>query len=122
MQLGTIFAQKQILQKFTVCESRERGGLGTYVRTKTLKNQLVVHALCLALVLEGCRMEFEVLALDLRLSVAETRAMLRELVSQRVCFTYDDTIPQSLAEVTFRRSHHETLTPVYSRFGPCSSR
>eukprot|EP00904_Undaria_pinnatifida_P014229 jgi/Undpi1/9937/HiC_scaffold_28.g12391.m1 len=70
---------RKLLEKFTVCESRERGGLGTYVRTKTLKNQLVVHALCLALVLEGCRMEFEVLALDLRLSVAETRAMLREL-------------------------------------------
>lgn len=67
-------------QKFTVCESRERGGKASYARTKTLKNQLVVHALCLALVLEGCRLEFEVLAQDLKLAAAEARAMLRELV------------------------------------------
>ena len=77
-----------------MCESRERGGSGTYVRTKTLKNQLVVHGLCLALVLEGCRLEFEVLAQDLKLSVTETRAMLRELVS-RLAYPLSCTVPGS---------------------------
>lgn len=52
----------------------------TYSRTKTLKNQLLVHTLCLALVLDGCRLEFEDLAEDLKLSAAETRALVRELV------------------------------------------
>lgn len=68
------------LQKFAVCESRGRGGAGSYSRTKTLKNQLLVHTLCLALVLEGCRLEFETLSQDLKLSTADTRAMIRELV------------------------------------------
>lgn len=68
------------LQKFSFCEKKGAGGVASYVRTKTLKNQLVVHALCLALVLEGCRMEIGVLAEDFRLSTAEARSMLRELV------------------------------------------
>lgn len=54
--------------------------MASYVRTKTLKSQLVVHALCLALVLEGCRMEIGVLAEDFKLAPAEARGMLRELV------------------------------------------
>lgn len=68
-------------QKFAVCESQERGGSSSFVRTKTFKNQVVVHALCLALVLDGCFLEFEVLAQDMKLSSAEMRALLRELVS-----------------------------------------
>lgn len=54
--------------------------MGSYVRTKTLKSQLVVHALCLALVLEGCRMEIGVLAEDFQLSPGEARGIFRELV------------------------------------------
>lgn len=75
----------RVVQKFTVCERKERGGSGTYGRTKTLKNQLVLHALCLALVLEGCRLEFDVLAADLKMSPQETRQMMRELVSSTSC-------------------------------------
>lgn len=70
---------RRLLEKFAVCESRGRGGAGSYSRTKTLKNQLLVHTLCLALVLEGCRLEFETLSQDLKLSTADTRAMIREL-------------------------------------------
>ncbi|CAM9902299.1 unnamed protein product [Ectocarpus sp. 12 AP-2014] len=70
---------RRLLEKFSVCEKKGAGGVASYVRTKTLKNQLVVHALCLALVLEGCRMEIGVLAEDFRLSTAEARSMLREL-------------------------------------------
>ena len=55
--------------------------MGSYVRTKTLRNQLVVHALCLALVLEGCRLEIGVLVEDFKLSLGEARGILRELVS-----------------------------------------
>ena len=40
-----------------------------------------MYTLCLALVLEGCRLEFGVLAQDIRLAEAETRALFRELVS-----------------------------------------
>lgn len=54
--------------------------MASYVRTKTLRSQLVVHALCLALVLEGCRMEIGVLAEDFKLSLGEARGMFRELV------------------------------------------
>lgn len=68
------------VQKFMVCESRERGGVASYSRTKTLQSQLLVHALCLALLIDGCRLEFEDLAEDLKLSQAEIRALVRELV------------------------------------------
>lgn len=54
--------------------------MGSFVRTKTLRSQLVVHALCLALVLEGCRLEIGVLAEDFKLSLGEARGILRELV------------------------------------------
>lgn len=82
------------VQKFAVCESRQRGGTASYSRTKTLKNQLVVHTLCLALVLEGCRLEFEVLSQDLKLSDAEARAMIRELVRFRWVF-WGSFLPQA---------------------------
>ncbi|CAM9829313.1 unnamed protein product [Scytosiphon promiscuus] len=70
---------RRLLEKFCVHETRGAGGSSSYVRTKTLKNQLVVHALCLALVLEGCHLEIGVLAEDFKLTTAEARSMLREL-------------------------------------------
>lgn len=67
-------------QKFAVAEPNASGGAPSYARTTTLKNQLLVHALCLALVLDGCRLEFNHLAHDIKRSEGETRALMRELV------------------------------------------
>lgn len=68
------------MKKFTVPDSAGHKGSKAYHRSKTLKGQLLVHTLCLALVLDGCRVEFGVLSQDLKISETETRALFRELV------------------------------------------
>lgn len=70
--------------------------MATYVRTRTLTSQLVVHALCLALVLEGCRLEIGVLAEDFKLSLPEARGMLRELVRNCTLSRLPAQIPGSV--------------------------
>eukprot|EP00903_Cladosiphon_okamuranus_P014079 g13086.t1 len=90
---------RHLLEKFTLCEKKAAGGMASYVRTKSLKGQLVVHALCLALVLEGCRLEIGVLAEDFKLSLGETRGMFRELG----CAANNNTVQLKLP-LTFPRS------------------
>lgn len=82
--------------------------MATYVRTRTLTSQLVVHALCLALVLEGCRLEIGVLAEDFKLSLPEARGMLRELV-RNCTLTLAETCTDSRYVVCTPPSHRERL-------------
>eukprot|EP00752_Nemacystus_decipiens_P004309 g3938.t1 len=108
---------RHLLEKFTVCERKGTGGMGSYVRTKTLRSQLVVHALCLALVLEGCRLEIGVLAEDFKLSLGEARGMLRELGC-----TASNNSAQLKLPLTFPRSRKARATALpYQHRSPTPS-
>ncbi|CAM9320348.1 unnamed protein product [Phaeothamnion confervicola] len=72
-----------LLAGFTLCgdDAGDGGGGGrrTFARDKFTRERLCVHALCLALVLEGCTLDFGALAADLALTPAAAAALLRQL-------------------------------------------
>jgi hypothetical protein len=77
------FILRGLLISFSQVDTSGAGGdKPVHIRTNALKDRLHVHTLCLALILEGCRLDFTTLAKDLGISPQHAGKLLKELGCQ----------------------------------------